>query len=359
MFVEGEWITAAHPMVVAAGVDAFGGSGIEPLSTNSALCDSNPLTGPGLSGTCISVTGIGGPYAPYTGPVELDSGTDQVVCAYSVDVAGNQETPSAAIGSTSCTEPLDIDNDLPTGSVTVAPPAPTGNAPWYDGDAPVPTVTFSAYNGTGSPAPAGGGFRYRVDNSTEFTCGNGCVVSPALLGRGCQRPALDGRGQRRQPGTRAAGRSVTSTSRTPFLRPSREAPKADGANGWHQSRSRGSRSSASTSRKGTLDLRPIGSGVDEITYTLDGDARRLHRALRHRTRRSTSVCLLADDVAGNDEADGVEHCTRIAYDPDDPTTSILQNGSLTPADDGDNGWYKPRPGQHHAVLDRTPRLAPA
>ncbi|MGH9275070.1 MAG: hypothetical protein ACRDZU_10520, partial [Acidimicrobiales bacterium] len=53
-----------------------------------------------------------------------------------------------------------------------------------------------------------------------------------------------------------------------------------------------------------------------------------------------SVCILADDVAGNAEANNTRHCQRIAYDPNDPTTSILENGLVTPAPDGDNAWYK-------------------
>jgi hypothetical protein len=52
------------------------------------------------------------------------------------------------------------------------------------------------------------------------------------------------------------------------------------------------------------------------------------------------VCIVANDVAGNAEAGRDPNCRRIAYDPNDPSTSILENGLVTPAPDGDNAWYK-------------------
>ena len=313
--VPGEWIRAAHPLVVVRGVDEFDGSGV--------------------GSTFLSRNGTAGPWLPYTGPVELTSGEDQVICAYSSDVAGNDETPLA--GTASCTLPLDVDNQLPTGNITVVPPAPTGNAPWYDGDAPVPTVTLSGYDGTGSPAPVGGGFRYRVDNSTELSCADPCQVSPALLGAGSNVlhwTVVD------SAGNRAPEREVDlhidiDDPRSYILV---ESPKPDGANGWHLSKPSVTLVGFDEP-KGTLDLRPVGSGVDHLRYTLDGGAAQTYSEPFFISKGDHTLCVVASDVAGNDESGRVPTCKRIAFDPDDPTTSVLQNGSLTPANDGQSGWY--------------------
>jgi hypothetical protein len=332
-FVAGKWITAAHPVAIARGVDEFGGSGVDDIF--------------------MSVTGPGGPFTTYTGPRELLPGENQVVCAYSVDVAGNTEAPVVA-----CTDPLDVDNQLPTGNVNIVPPAPTGNPPWYDGDAPVPTVTFSGYNGTGSPPPIGGGFRYRVDNSAEFSCGNGCVVSPSLLGEGANVlhwTVVD------SAGNRAPEREVDlhvdiSDPRSYILV---ENPKPDGANGWHVTKPWVTLVGFDEP-KGTLDLRPIGSGVHDITYTLDGAGPFTYSEPFPIAPGDYDVCVLANDVAGNAEANRTPHCKRIAFDPEDPKTDVLQNGSVTPANDGDNGWYKLSPASiTQQSSDVTSGLTPA
>jgi hypothetical protein len=333
----GEWITAAHPFVVARGVDEFGGSGLEPLSSDPGLCDNNVLTGIGLSGTCISLTGIGGPYAPYTGPVELDSGTDQVICAYSVDQAGNKETPSIAIGSVSCTPPIDIDNDVPSGSISVNPPAPTGNSPWYDGDSPVPTVTLFGYDGTGSPEPSGGGFRYRIDNSFEQSCSDPCIVSPAMLTEGSNVlhwTVVDSAGNRR-PEQKVDLFVDTDDPRSHLLV---EPFAPAGSNGWYLQQPWVTLVGFDEP-VGTVTLRPTGSGVQGINYTLDGNPF-TYTGPFFVTPGDHEICVLASDVAGNDEAGGTSHCHRVAFDDRNPSSSVLQNGSLTPANDGANGWYR-------------------
>jgi hypothetical protein len=333
--VPGEWITAAHPLVVVRGADEFDGSGVAT--------------------TYISKTGTAGPWLPYTGPVELSSGEDQVICTYSTDGAGNTEIPLA--GTASCTVPLDIDNQLPTGNITVAPAAPTGNPPWYDGDAPVPTVTLSGYDGTGSPAPVGGGFRYRVDNSAELSCGDPCVVSPALLGAGSNVlhwTVVDSAGNR-APEREVALHIDIDDPRSHILV---EAPKPDGANGWHLSKPSVTLAGFDEP-KGTTSLRPLGSGIRYLRYTLDGGPAQTYTAPFFISKGDHTLCVVASDVAGNDEAGRDPNCKRIAFDPDDPTTSILENGLVTPAPNGDGGWYKladpPTPvNVTHTSADTTP-----
>jgi hypothetical protein len=331
---EGAWITAAHPTVVVRGIDEFGGSGIG-TSALASLCTTNPLK---KSGTCISTTGIGGTYKPYTGPVELDSGEDQVVCVFSIDTAGNKEVVTLA---DNCTDPLDIDNDLPTGNITVTPATPTGDAPWYDGDHPVPTVKFSGYNGTGSPEPVGGGFRYRVDNSTELTCANNCVVNPSLLGAGSHVlhwTVVDTAGNRR-PEQAVPLFIDTSDPRSHTLV---EPVAPAGSNGWYLTKPYVTLVGFDEP-VGSLALRPVGSGIRRIRYKLDSAAPVTYFGPFAINPGDHTLCVLATDIASNDEADGVfagEHCQRIAVDVDDPKTGILQNTLETPVIDGQNGWFK-------------------
>jgi len=82
-------------------------------------------------------------------------------------------------------------------------------------------------------------------------------------------------------------------------------------------------------------LRPLESGIDEISYTLDGNPFTYGDPF-HIEAGTHELCVSAADVAGNDEA---EHCETFLVDLATPSTSILQNGSVTPSPEGDNGWY--------------------
>lgn len=300
---------STRPFLVLSAIDPFGGSG--------------------LPASAISYSLNGGPPQPYTGPIhdELVPGANTITWTVT-DVAGR----SVSFGP----ETVRFDDDAPTASFDAAPAAPDGANGWYVSD---PTLTVSGYtDGAGVGAPLFvSGLQTRVDNESRVDH----LSDPAVVGSfldGEHRfswQAVDRFGNTRpETALRPLGSfrfDVDLTDPRSYLQPGPAA--ADGSNGWYVQKPWITLAAADA----LVDrgLRPPGSGIDRIEYDL-GAGPVTYTGPFELGAGTHQVCHWAVDVAGR-SSDRV--CEQLQVDLASPVTDVLDNGTVTPSNDGDNGWY--------------------
>lgn len=126
-----------------------------PWLTLSAV---DPGAGSGVSSISYSLTGPGGPFAAYTGPINVGPGSSaQNLCWKAQDVAGN-------VTATGC-KALLVDTDRPT--TTLTPSSAPGPSGWY-------TSSLTVTVGTSDPAPGS-----TVDQAFDSTADLCNELSPA------------------------------------------------------------------------------------------------------------------------------------------------------------------------------------
>lgn len=298
-----------RPFVVAGAIDQVGASGI-----NQVTYDFGDGRGPRTVDDVRIDLADGNGYRlvdPFAAP-RLPDGV-RTVCARAVDAAGNTATQCRVVRVDSTAPASTI---LVDGSATVTP---TGANGWFT---TTPVVTFAGYDdGTGVGTPANR-FRYRVDNSAYRLCDPVCEVPGPELGTGEHLVHLAGRDRFDNVAgeeTVALKVDLEAPSTLVLVTPDPEA----GANDWQLKRP--------YVRLVGID-QPEGSGIDRITYTLDGGAPQTYTEPFRIERGTHLLCVNARDVAGNEE--GRDACRTIQVDLDQPTVTVGQ-----PGPDGQGGWY--------------------
>ncbi len=268
-----------------------------------AAADQVPY-GSGVAGTWYRVDG--GSAQAYTGPAALGAQGVHTVVYWSVDNAGNAETPKTAN--------VRLDGVDPATTVGLSPSTPGGANGWYT---TAPTFALGASDATSGVATTS----YRVDGGSATTYPGSPVTVPV------------GQHTIAYWSTDAAGNVETAHTTSPIrvdtVRPSTTITTVpaspDGSNGWFRQ----------TSVSFTLAGSDTTSGVASLHYTIDGGAAQVYSGpVTVGTPGDHVVTYWAVDTAGNTEAPGTAH---LRLDAAAPATSA----TTTPAaPDGSNGWFR-------------------
>jgi hypothetical protein len=259
--------------------------------------------GSGVAGTWYRIDG--GPAQAYTGPVSISGQGEHTVVYWSVDNAGNAETPSTAH--------VRLDGVDPATTVALSPSAPNGANGWYT---TAPTFALASSDATSGVATTS----YRIDAGSATTYPGSPVAVP------------EGQHTISYWSTDTAGNVETAHTTAPIrvdtVRPSTTIAtvpaSADGSNGWFRQ----------TSVSFTLTGSDATSGVASLHYTIDGGAAHVYSGpVTVATPGDHVVAYWAVDAAGNVEAPGTAHVRLDAVAPATTATT-------TPAaPNGSNGWF--------------------